>query len=414
MFVESRRLMNIKLPLKEILPNPFRNRKHYEIQEEKIDELINSYKVSGYWPIIIVRKNADGRYERAFGEHRSEAYARLFGKDAEIDVIVMKLSDDAMLKMMANENSPTWSTAFLNDMNTVESTVKAFAEGRIKLPEQKMIERTIHLVRLGPSFIRGQQRNCSEFSEQSKRVAYSAQTIGEYLGWMMPKGKAQDRVYHSLGALELIEKGQLRRNDFIGMGLTTARAFLKENRAIDEFAESAELSKQNRAHELEEQANRIEKSDKQEAEAMRKEAAQKRREVKQTAEKIRAEVPAKVREALKTGKAGHAKHSVRSVTIEEVSKIDKEPKKKLPDIDDLARKLAKEIVHFLSPFEQNERSRQLEAIITHQRDLDHEEHANLKGCLEELARIATAFANRLDAKELKQATLNSARKALTA
>ena len=118
-----------------MLPNPFRNLKHYKLGEEKIDELINSYKASGYWPIIIVRKNKDEAYETAYGEHRKEAYRRLYGKTAEIEVIGLKLSDETMLKMMANENSDTGAPGFINDVETVQALVKTFAIGQITLPD---------------------------------------------------------------------------------------------------------------------------------------------------------------------------------------------------------------------------------------------------------------------------------------
>ena len=64
------------LKLKDILPNPFRDLRANPLIEDKIVELVGSIHLTGFWDNVVVRKNADGKYELAYGHHRLAAAAR--------------------------------------------------------------------------------------------------------------------------------------------------------------------------------------------------------------------------------------------------------------------------------------------------------------------------------------------------
>lgn len=107
----------MKIGVKDLLPNPFRNR-DYPINEEKLEDLIESIRDTTFWNNIIGRKNKDGKYEIVYGHHRLAALKKAGIR--EIDLIVQELSDGDMVERMANENLPGWST----DMNAVREIVR--------------------------------------------------------------------------------------------------------------------------------------------------------------------------------------------------------------------------------------------------------------------------------------------------
>jgi ParB-like nuclease domain len=228
----------MKIPVSNLLPNPFRNMEVYQIHEEKVESLISSFKTTGWWPIIIARKAGEnGKYEQAFGHHRKEAYERHYGKGSEIEVIVLDLDDDQMLKMMAHENQEDWATSFVVQMETIQSVVQAFAEGRIQL-EVPPSRARISNVRQAPSF---KKLPRGRSAPTSGTHPYTAESVGKFLGWLKPNGDAQDRVRDSLRALEYIELGLATVDQFIGLTLKQAQQIIievsKTKRLHEEIAE---------------------------------------------------------------------------------------------------------------------------------------------------------------------------------
>jgi len=55
----------MKLKLKDILPNPFRDFVTSPLKEEKLEGLKKSINDTGFWDNVLVRKNTDGKYECA-------------------------------------------------------------------------------------------------------------------------------------------------------------------------------------------------------------------------------------------------------------------------------------------------------------------------------------------------------------
>ena len=103
----------MKIPIESIVANPYRNIGKYPIDRAKVDALKVSIADTDFWDNLVVRK-VDNTYELAYGHHRLVALQELGA--ASIDVPVRKLSDVAMLKMMAEENlNWTSSPAIVNE-----------------------------------------------------------------------------------------------------------------------------------------------------------------------------------------------------------------------------------------------------------------------------------------------------------
>jgi hypothetical protein len=64
-------------------------------------------------------------------------------------------------------------------------------------------------------------------------IAYNAQSLGTFLGWRLKDGRASDRIYTALTALEYIEEGFLKEQDFAE--ITSSARFSMEN-LTDAFA----------------------------------------------------------------------------------------------------------------------------------------------------------------------------------
>ena len=77
-----------------------------------------------------MRKNAQGRYECAYGHHRLAA-AMQAGL-IEADFIVKEFDDELMIKVMDNENREAYGTSPLSLIESVRAVVKGLADGRVK------------------------------------------------------------------------------------------------------------------------------------------------------------------------------------------------------------------------------------------------------------------------------------------
>lgn len=346
--------MNTKVvKLNELLPNPYRNLEHYKLDEGKINELVNSYNVSGYWPIIIVRKNKTGKYETAYGEHRKEAYRRKYGKHADIEVILLDLSDEMMLKMMANENSESWTSAFINDMETIQSVVKAFAAKPGMLPAPK----TQHAdLRVAPSFAKGEMR------DDRRAFVYSAQTIGEFLGWLEPSGKAQEKIKRALQAWEFIEKDILKIEQFIGLNNEKAQALLVETGYTQKSTEIEKRILNDRLSYVENEARKAKTP------VYREKMEREAEVVKQKVERVAA-IPKQFAAQLST-RLKDKNFSTRAARHTTEHALTAHQIKPLPSDREFISRLAQQIRHFLHPRFDKDRIAALETILGNQASID--------------------------------------------
>ncbi|MGA2886272.1 MAG: ParB/RepB/Spo0J family partition protein, partial [Halobacteriota archaeon] len=174
----------MKLKLKEILDNPFRDLATNPLLEEKLVELMSSINLTGFWENVVVRKNARGKYELAYGHHRLRAAIK--AGVVEADFIVKDFSDAKMIQVMDSENRETYGSTPLALIETVEAIVEALENGSIPPFTIEKFARP-DTVRYAPSFIPG------EVGGNSPHLAYTAMNIANFLGRTESRGRVKGR-----------------------------------------------------------------------------------------------------------------------------------------------------------------------------------------------------------------------------
>ena len=97
----------MKVKVKDLKANPYRNIKEYPINAVKVEALKASISESGFWDNVLAR-SIKGQVQVAYGHHRLEALRQL-DPDLIVDIPVKKLSNEMMLKIMANDNMDQWA-----------------------------------------------------------------------------------------------------------------------------------------------------------------------------------------------------------------------------------------------------------------------------------------------------------------
>ena len=119
----------MKIKVKNLLPNRFRNIDAYPINQEKIRQLRNSIRETTFWNNILARPApGNGKFEIAYGHHRLIAIKEELGEDTVVDIPVRDLSDEDMLRIMANENMQEWATDWRVIVETVRAAKKFLEE----------------------------------------------------------------------------------------------------------------------------------------------------------------------------------------------------------------------------------------------------------------------------------------------
>lgn len=95
----------MRVELRALKPNPFRNFKVDPINDDLVEVLSASIKENpaGFWGGVVARKH-NGSIELAFGHHRIRAAIKAGIREDEIKV-VSEISDAEMIRMYANENA---------------------------------------------------------------------------------------------------------------------------------------------------------------------------------------------------------------------------------------------------------------------------------------------------------------------
>lgn len=117
----------MKIEIRNLIPNPYRNMDEYPVDQGKISSLIKSIESTSFWDNLLARKSLQaGKYEIAYGHHRLIALRKLYGENSTktVDIPVRELEDAMMLKIMANENAKDW----IFSTSVVTETVKAVKE----------------------------------------------------------------------------------------------------------------------------------------------------------------------------------------------------------------------------------------------------------------------------------------------
>ena len=99
----------MKLQIKQINPNPYRDMDRLPISTIKVEQLVGSIEQTGFWDNILARPKPGEKdvYELAYGHHRLEALKQ--AGYTEIDIPVKDLDDSTMIQIMLNENMQEWN-----------------------------------------------------------------------------------------------------------------------------------------------------------------------------------------------------------------------------------------------------------------------------------------------------------------
>lgn len=356
----------MKLKLKDILPNPYRDLKLNPLDEEKITSLIDSINATGFWENVVVRKNTDGNYELAYGHNRLEAAIRADIEEA--DFIVKDFSEAEMIQVMDSENRETYGASPLTLIESVKAVVKALAKGTIGpfAVDPKVRKDTI---RYAPSFVSG------DVGLSSPQIPYTALHIAEFLGRTRVKErvkgrpeeisrKPEDAIIAALNYLQLQEKGRVSEDVPLitdtggGVRHITVNELLKRTTAMKKDYERTEKTEaQRRKEEAELHAERV-RLENEEKERKRKEREEYdesvRLEAKAKAEKRKEEI-AKIKAERKAAEeqqeADQFEYQRKKLELEEKVKEAKRVAEEQRKVDEYAP-IRREVARILGRMEQ--------------------------------------------------------------
>jgi hypothetical protein len=414
--------------IKDIKANPFRHIERYPIHREKVAKLRASIQQTDFWDNIVARSR-DGKAEIAYGHHRLVALKEEYGPNHKVDLIIKKLPDETMIQMMAQENMQEWESDAAVIHETIRAVVEAYGKGLIKLrPVNPKTDTGVNkgVIRYAPSFIPDRAGSDGD-------RAYTAQTIGEFLGWLRgAERKADSKVYASLTALQFIEEGLLKDSDFDGLTIPQAEAVIDEARKArsrrDAAARVHKMQAEQAAREAEAAERRREEAERErkrqeaqaavaraardadarrraEAEAKRHEQERRQAEearkqavkrqdaatqkVQKFAEEGRRQATVVGRAISKGIKAGESTSAKSAAII--AAKVDKKAEQPPPQIELFAKRLASDVNSILNP-DRDPRTAKLRELVRFQEYLDDYTRADLARTLEQVADRALDYA----------------------
>ena len=177
----------MRIKVRDVRPNPYRNIDHYPLNKEKIMALTQSIEKTGFWDNLVGRE-VNGEVQIAYGHHRIEALrlAEGFGYDFEFDLPIKNIDDATMIQIMANENMQEWG----HDITVIDETVKV---------TKKYLENDF-------AFLAAKDANMKNHPNvrwDGKTV--SGKDIAEFLGW------SSSKVNTSLRRIDAIESGKVSK-----------------------------------------------------------------------------------------------------------------------------------------------------------------------------------------------------------
>jgi len=217
----------MKVKIKDLHPNPFRDIKNYPIDQEKVESLARSINQTGFWDNILARKS-NGKVEIAYGHHRLVVLKRDCSPEFVVDIPVKDLDDATMIRIMANENDESWGLipAIIHETVRVayEYLSFSFDKKRKRYGKKSGLHREVF-------------DGLSEPKAGEAKLSVIAWQVADWLGgnW------TEDRVYHSLDRLGLIEKGDLDKESVESM--PTEQAARDFTAAVKETKPSKETQK---------------------------------------------------------------------------------------------------------------------------------------------------------------------------
>lgn len=208
----------MRLKLDEILVNPYRDLKRNPLDPRTVYRLKRSINSTGFWDNIVIRKNAEGKYEQAYGHHRVEAARQAGIKEA--DFIVKKLTDQQMIQVLHDDNDEAYRFRVASLFESVRAVVHALALGKLGGPKIAKDARK-SILRYAPSFVPGR-----EPSGESPLRPYTAEFVASHLDELDDSGKPSKSVRAVINALHLIEIGQLNEKSLLSLPLDSVNGGL--------------------------------------------------------------------------------------------------------------------------------------------------------------------------------------------
>jgi len=354
----------MKVKLKNVMPNPFRDMESYPIHPQKIELLKKSIESTEFWENVVARDAGNGKIELAYGHHRLTALREIYGPNTEFNWIVRDLDDEEMLKIMADENAQEWGHVSDVERETVRAVVKAYSEDKIGLHKP---EGRIDQHRRAPSFC---------FPKESKLAGkllashpYTADTIVSFLHGTM----SIDTVKYTLRALCLIEQGYLKESQLKGLSSSQARTVVNETARTIKQAEAVKK-------EAEKQAK------KETAPAKQKHITQ---QAEETAKALVSQTASAVSKSLqKGGGAAEAKSAGLGARVKVMPK-----QKEMPEINKAASSLAAKLERLLDP--DYKPGSELEELIKYKKYLEPSAKNDLNAALTTVVDWAEGYITRL-------------------
>lgn len=360
----------MKVKLKDVHPNPFRNMERYPIHRQKILQLKNSIQSTDFWDNIVARKRKGGGIEIAYGHHRLAALNELYSGTKEFNWIVRDLDDDEMLKIMAHENLDEWGHDSAIERETIRAVVEAYGRGQIALPKPAKSANSSNL-RYAPSFCFEKQavKRAPATMGSARSLPYNADTINNFLGGTM----SARTIQYTLQALCLVERGHLKEAQLAGLSSAECRTVVEET---ERSLKQAKML-----------------SDEAERKAMTAEtpvlAKKIRKEGKDKAKRIVTNTATDVARAIQSGQGKQAARQAATAARVAVQPKDKE----LPDISAAASSLASRLHRVLHP--QQDIGNKLEELVKYRQHLSPSALNDLTVSLQAVEEYAAGYRARL-------------------
>jgi ParB/RepB/Spo0J family partition protein len=222
----------MKIKLKDLKSNPYRDLKKYPIQQDRVENLKASIEQTGFWDNILARPSGK-QYELAYGHNRLIALQQL-GIE-EIDIPIKTIPDADMVRIMATENREQYDENQAILIETVQA-VKNYLDNELTKYEN-IKEMPSHIMNLLDGT---RQEDLSRL--KSKGVGQT--TILKFLG----KGWKQWKIQHALEVLNSseINPEAIKQFESTGMGSAFTKAIKEINKdsskSVD-FKEQMRLAK---------------------------------------------------------------------------------------------------------------------------------------------------------------------------
>jgi hypothetical protein len=176
----------MKVQIKDLEPNPYRDIKNYPMDQIKIETLKNSIEQTGFWDNILARK-INGHIQIAYGHHRLEALKLVKKPTDYIDIPIKDLDDATMIQIMANENMEQWETNQYV-INESVKVAKDFLDGELKKCKTLLEVKKSYLINLLDT-------NMQEDNYQSlKSKGVGQTTILKFLGSNWKQWQVQEAL----------------------------------------------------------------------------------------------------------------------------------------------------------------------------------------------------------------------------